>query len=102
MHEMNTTNSPPLHNEKRLEILQNLLENFQHKSNQDFLGKYCEVLIENKLNNQDKFFGRTKYMTPVICKINNCKPGNLKNIKITSFSKKSLFSNEENSEIKVA
>jgi len=75
----------------RLKKLQNILENFQHENNRKYLQQYCEVLIENKLDNQEKYFARTKYMTPVIFEANNCKPGELVNVKITSFNKKNLF-----------
>ena len=78
-------------NEKRLKKLQNILENFQHENNKKYLQQNCEVLIENKLDNQEKYFGRTKHMTPVIFETNNCKIGELANIKITSFNQKNLF-----------
>ena len=48
--------------EIRLKKLQNKLENLQHRNNQKYLKQHCEVLIENKLDNQEEFFGRTKYM----------------------------------------
>ena len=64
--------------------------------------QYCEVLIENKLDNQEKYFARTKYMTPVIFEANNCKPGELANVKILSFNKKNLFGIFETNKIKVA
>ena len=76
---------------KRLKKLQNILENFQHKNNKKYLQQNCEVLIENKLDNQEKYFGRTKYMTPVIFEADNCKTGELANVKITSFNQKNLF-----------
>ena len=75
----------------RLKKLQNKLENFQHRNNKEYLQQHCEVLIENKLDNQEEYFGRTRYMTPVIFKANNCKVGELANIKITSFNQKNLF-----------
>jgi len=75
----------------RLKKLQNILENFQHENNRKYLQQYCEVLIENKLDNQARYFARTKYMTPVIFEATNCKPGELVNVKITSFNKKNLF-----------
>ena len=78
-------------NEKRLKKLQNLLENIQHKNNKKYLKQNCEVLIENKLDNQEKYFGRTKYMAPVILKKDNCKNGDLVNVNITSFNQKNLF-----------
>ena len=61
------------------------------KGNKNYLQKYCEVLVENKLDNQGKYFGRTKYMTPVIFEADNCKIGELANIEITSFNQKNLF-----------
>ena len=63
--------------EVRLKKLQNTLENFQYKNNKKYLKQHCEVLIENKLDNQEKYFGRTKYMTPVIFETDNCKIGEL-------------------------
>jgi len=78
-------------NEKRLKKLQNILENFQNENNKKYLQQNCEVLIENKLNNQEKYFGRTKHMTPVIFETDNCKIGELANVKITSFNQKNLF-----------
>jgi len=86
----------------RLKKLQNILENFQHENNRKYLQQYCEVLIENKLDNQEKYFARTKYMTPVIFEANNCKPGELANVKILSFNKKNLFGIFETNKIKVA
>ena len=60
----------------------------QIRNNKKYLQKNCEVLIENKLDNQERYFGRTKHMTPVIFESNNCKVGELVNIKITSLIKK--------------
>tara|TARA_Y100000590_G_scaffold52645_1_gene55229 strand:- start:908 stop:2206 length:1299 start_codon:yes stop_codon:yes gene_type:complete len=78
-------------NEKKLKKLQNLLEKIQIKDNESYLNKSCEVLIENKLQNQEKYFGRTKYMNPVIFESANCILGELVDVKITSFNKKNLF-----------
>ena len=50
----------------RLITLQNLLLSIQLKKNKDDIGSFQEVLVENKLKNQKKYFGRNKYMTPVI------------------------------------
>ena len=76
--------------------------NFQLKNNEMYIDKCCEVLIENRLNNQAKYFGRTKFMTPVIFKSNNCKPGELVNVKITSFNQKNLFGTHYKDEEKAA
>jgi len=79
----------------RLKILQDILENFQQEENKKYLNKYSEVLIENKLKNQQKYHARTKYMTPVIFESEKCKPGDLINIKINSINKKYLFGNQK-------
>ena len=86
----------------RLKKLQNILENFQFKNNKNNLQKYCEVLVENKLDNQKKYFGRTKYMTPVIFDSDNCNPGELVNIKITSCNQSNLFGFHKANKIKAA
>jgi len=78
-------------NKTRLQKLQNLLENLQNKNNSSYLNKYCEILVENKLDKEEKYFGRTKFMTPVIFKSMNCSPGELIKVKITSFNQNNLF-----------
>ena len=80
-----------LESKKRLKKIQNVLEKFQRKNNENYNQESCQVLIENKLNNQEKYFGRTKYMTPVIFQSNNCNPGELVEVKITSFNQNNLF-----------
>ena len=89
-------------NEIRLQKLQNTLENFQHENNKKYLQQNCEVLIENKLDNQEKYFGRTKYMTPVIFEADNCSLGELVNIKITSCNQNNLFGFHKASKVKAA
>jgi len=89
-------------NEIRLKKLQNRLENFQYINNKKYLHKSCEVLIENKLDNQEKYFGRTRYMTPVIFETKNGKIGELADIKISSFNQKNLFGTYESNKIKAA
>ena len=87
---------------KRLKIIQNQLFNLQLNNNKGLEEKIVEVLVENKLNNQPKFFGRTKSMIPVIFESDNCKPGTLVNVKITSFNKKNLFGSYKNNKVKAA
>jgi len=89
-------------NKKRLKKLQNILENFQNENNKKYLQQNCEVLIENKLNNQEKYFGRTKHTPPVIFETDNCKIGELTNVKITSFNQKNLFGIYKTNKMKAA
>tara|TARA_B100000686_G_scaffold138804_1_gene146266 strand:+ start:823 stop:2121 length:1299 start_codon:yes stop_codon:yes gene_type:complete len=89
-------------NKNRLRKLQNLLDNLQFENNKRYLDKNSEVLIENKLDNQEQFFGRNKYMIPVILESDNCKVGDLIDIRIKSFSQKSLFGSHKINKVKAA
>ena len=88
--------------ENRLRELQNILENFQCENHKSYLQQDCEVLVENKLNKQERYFGRNKYMTPVIFESDNCKTGDLINVKIVSFNQKNLFGFHKINKMKAA
>ena len=51
---------------KRLEKIQYQLFSNQIKMNKSLENKVINVLIENKLKESNKFFGRSEYMTSVI------------------------------------
>ena len=88
---------------KRLIILQNLLEKIQMKKNNDKIDKVEEVLVENKLKNQTKFFGRTKDLIPVILEnVSDADIGNLIKVRIFKCDKKSLFGRKFPNEREVA
>ncbi len=89
-------------NKKKLKKLQNILDNFQLEYNKSFLNKYTEVLIENKLKKQEKYFGRTENMIPVIFDSNNCQSGELVSVKITSFNQRNLFGFHIDNKVKAA
>jgi tRNA-2-methylthio-N6-dimethylallyladenosine synthase len=88
--------------EERLKKMQYILSNLQYKNNENFIGEYCEVLIENKLENQEKYFGRTKYMTPVIFDSAKCDLGETVNVQITSINQKNLFGFHRNNKFVAA
>ena len=56
-------------------------------------------MFENKLNNQNKYFGRDKFLNSVIVQSESDLTGKILNIKINAFNHNSLFgkilSNEE-------
>jgi len=87
---------------KRLAKLQNILENIQYQNNKNYFQKSCEVLVENILEDQGKYFGRTEYMTPVIFESNDCLPGEIVDVKIKSFNRNNLFGSHNISKIKAA
>ena len=80
-----------MESKKRLKKLQSILKSFQLEKNKKCQEKYCEVLVENKLDMQEKYFGRNKYMSPVIFESDGCKPGELVNVKIASANQNNLF-----------
>ena len=65
-------------------------------------GKEVEVLVENKLKNQNNYFGRTKKMTPVIFESNRCKTGDLIRVTINSSNQNNLFGEHKSSKFKAA
>ena len=76
---------------KRLIKLQAILEknNFIYK--QEFLDKTTEVLFENKLDNQNKYFGRDKFLNSVIVHSEKNLTGQILDIKINTFNRNNLF-----------
>ena len=87
----------------RLNILQSLLERIQLNKNKNEIGKFKEVLVENKLKNQSKYFGRSEDLTPVIfSKGNESDIGRLVNIKIMDYNRNSLFGVKKIDEREVA
>ena len=59
--------------------------------NKSLINKSIDVLVENKINGQNKFFGRNKYMNSVIFEgeVNNI--GKLLKVKIDTVNQNSLF-----------
>ena len=75
----------------RLIKLQEVLKKINIKSKKEFLDKSIEVLFENKLENQNKYFGRDKFLNSVIVESNKDLTGQMLNIKINYFNHNSLF-----------
>ena len=59
-------------------------------------------MVENEIKSEGKYFGRTKFMTPVKFESNNCKIGDILDIKIKSFNKNTLFGEKKINKIKAA
>jgi len=86
----------------RLKKVKNVLNQFQLRDNKLHENRFCQTLVENKLNSEAKYFGRTKFMTPVKFESNDCKPGDLVNVQITSFNQNSLYGFYKSNKIKAA
>jgi tRNA-2-methylthio-N6-dimethylallyladenosine synthase len=89
-------------NKKRLQLVQSILEEHQIESNKKYQNNSCQVLVENQSKDKGKYFGRTKFMTAVKFESNNCKIGDLLDIKIKSYNKNTLFGLEKINKIKAA
>jgi tRNA-2-methylthio-N6-dimethylallyladenosine synthase len=75
----------------RLEKVQNLLFENQIKMNKLLEKKEIDVLVENKTNESNKFFGRSEYMTSVIFDGNDQDVGNIIKVKINKSNQNTLF-----------
>ena len=59
--------------------------------NKSFEGKTLEVLVENKIKNQNKYFGRNKFLNSVIFDGNESHIGKLIKVNIEKSNQNSLF-----------
>jgi len=75
----------------RLTELQKLLENINTENKKNFLHQSTEVLFENKMKNQNKYFGRDKFLNSVVVESDKDLTGQLLNIKIDNYNHNSLF-----------
>jgi len=76
---------------ERLKIMQKKLFDIQKFKNKSFENKIIDVLVENKLKDQNKFFGRNKYMSSVIFDGSQKNIGKIAKIKIESSNQNNLF-----------
>jgi tRNA-2-methylthio-N6-dimethylallyladenosine synthase len=76
---------------KRLVKLQTILEKNNSKFKERLLGKTIEVLFENKLDNQNKYFGRDRFLNSVIVQSEKNLTGQILAIKINAFNHNNLF-----------
>ena len=88
---------------ERLMIIQKHLFNHQIKMNKSLENKVIEVLVENKLSNQSKLFGRNKYSNSAIFEGNINNIGKLLKVKIETSNQNNLFGKiEENKDMRAA
>ena len=88
--------------QKRLVIIQNLLKEIQKEKNKKSMGKLKKVLIENRVKNQNKFFGRTVELTPVFVETNDKDVGKIIDVEIFDYNQNSLFGSKAISRKEVA
>jgi len=76
---------------ERLEIIQKRLFKNQIEKNKSLEGKMVKVLVENRMKDGIKLFGRTEYMTSVIFDGGLENIGKIVQVEITSSNQNSLF-----------
>ena len=81
---------------ERLKKIQKYLFDHQISMNRSFEKKSIEVLVENKIQDQSKLFGRNKYLNSVIFDGDENNIGKMLKVKIESSNQNSLFGKIEN------
>ena len=76
---------------ERLKLVQEKLFNNQKEINKSMENQIIDVLVENKMEKQNKFFGRNKYISPVIFDGNESQIGKIVKVKIQNSNQNTLF-----------
>ena len=76
---------------KRLAIIQKKISDNQIKKNKSLENTTVNVLVENKMKDRVKLFGRTEYMTSVIFDGNEESIGKIVQVEITNSNQNGLF-----------
>ena len=76
---------------ERLKIVQEKLFSHQKEKNKSLENKSINVLVENKIDDQNKLFGRSEHMTSVIFSGDKNLIGKIVSVKIKSSNQNSLF-----------
>ena len=77
----------------RLKIVQKKLVDNQLKVNKSIENKIIEVLVENRIKDKSKLFGRSEYLTSVLFDGADNLIGKIVNVKIKSSNQNTLFGN---------
>tara|TARA_B100000945_G_scaffold101842_1_gene80330 strand:- start:1563 stop:2951 length:1389 start_codon:yes stop_codon:yes gene_type:complete len=84
---------------RRLILLQNILRDIQIQENSSKVGKFVNVLIENKMKNHSRYFGRSDNFTPVILSdVYEKDIGKVVATKIQKYNRNTLFGIKEKKE----
>ena len=76
---------------ERLYIFQNIADKIKKNYRKNLINTTVKVLFENKIKNEDKYFGRDEYFNSVIVNTNQNLTGEIKNIKINQHNHNTLF-----------
>ncbi len=76
---------------ERLTLIQEKLFKNQKEKNKSLENTIVDVLVENKINKQNKLFGRNKYISPVIFDGNERNIGKVVKVKVQNSNQNTLF-----------
>ena len=76
---------------ERLTKVQKILFSYQLEMNKSFKNKIVDVLVENKMKNQNNFFGRNVYFNSVIFDGEESNIGKIVKVKVEDYNQNSLF-----------
>ena len=76
---------------ERLTLIQEKLFNNQKEKNKSLENSIVDVLVENKMEKQNKLFGRNKYISPVIFDGNENLIGKVVKVKVQTSNQNTLF-----------
>ena len=76
---------------QRLIDIQKVLESHQMNKNKSLIGMSIEVLVENKLKDQKRYFGRNTFLTSVIFEGEEKNIGKLVHVKVEKTNRNTLF-----------
>ena len=78
---------------ERLNIFQKEADKIKKNYRKNLINTTAKVLFENKINNEDKYFGRDEYFNSVIVSSNENLSGKIKKVKINQCNQNTLFGN---------
>ena len=87
---------------ERLVKIQKYLFSHQLLMNKSFLNQSIKVLVENKIEDQNKLFGRNKYLNSVIFNGDKKEIGKVIEVKIEACNQNTLFGKIDNNNMKAA
>ncbi len=77
--------------QERLALIQDKLFNNQKEINKSMENQIIDVLVENKIEKQNKYFGRNKYISPVIFEADDSQIGKIVKVKVENSNQNTLF-----------
>jgi tRNA-2-methylthio-N6-dimethylallyladenosine synthase len=76
---------------ERLDIFQNIADDIKKNYRMNLINSKARVLFENKIKNENKYFGRDEYFNSVIVESDRDVTGKILEVKINQCNRNTLF-----------